>query len=165
NASYIVRFTKEREGPQAGFWWIDQSSRAGGIYPGTLPLDRVEVLGSDDGVTTSFQRSQNSRPPMLDHQDKFMMKAQASGVVKPKIRGNVNFEIKSQFMRELREDIFSGNKNNDAYEHVEWILDIVSLFNILGVTYDAVMLRVFPITPTGAAKRWVDKLSPETINT
>nr|GFA42200.1 hypothetical protein [Tanacetum cinerariifolium]GFB16561.1 hypothetical protein [Tanacetum cinerariifolium] len=31
---------------------------------------------SVDGVTTSFQRSRNSRPPMLDHQDKFMMKAQ-----------------------------------------------------------------------------------------
>nr|GEZ30867.1 hypothetical protein [Tanacetum cinerariifolium] len=31
---------------------------------------------SDDGVTTSLQLSQNSRPPMLDHQDKHMMKAQ-----------------------------------------------------------------------------------------
>nr|GEW39115.1 hypothetical protein [Tanacetum cinerariifolium] len=44
--------------------------------PGTLSLDRVEVLGSDDGVTTSLQLSQNSRPPMLDHQDKHVMKAQ-----------------------------------------------------------------------------------------
>nr|GEV99778.1 hypothetical protein [Tanacetum cinerariifolium] len=34
---------------------------------------------SDDGITTSFQRSRNSRPPMLDHQDKYMMKAQANG--------------------------------------------------------------------------------------
>nr|GEY07540.1 retrovirus-related Pol polyprotein from transposon TNT 1-94 [Tanacetum cinerariifolium] len=33
-------------------------------------------LGSVDGVTTSLQLSQNSRPPMLDHQDKNMMKAQ-----------------------------------------------------------------------------------------
>nr|GEY80899.1 hypothetical protein [Tanacetum cinerariifolium] len=31
---------------------------------------------SDDGVTTSLQLSLNSRPPMLDHQDKNMMKAQ-----------------------------------------------------------------------------------------
>nr|GEX23773.1 hypothetical protein [Tanacetum cinerariifolium] len=31
---------------------------------------------SVDGVTTSLQLSQNSRPPMLDHQDKYMMKAQ-----------------------------------------------------------------------------------------
>ncbi|GJS64413.1 hypothetical protein Tco_0678977 [Tanacetum coccineum] len=68
-------------------------------------------------------------------------------------------------MRVLREDTFSGNKNGDAYEHVERILDIVSLFNILGVTHDTVMLRVFPITLTRAAKRWVDKLSPRTINT
>nr|GFA41811.1 hypothetical protein [Tanacetum cinerariifolium] len=34
------------------------------------------VSRSVDGVTTSFQRSRNSRPPMLDHQDKYMMKAQ-----------------------------------------------------------------------------------------
>nr|GFA71248.1 hypothetical protein [Tanacetum cinerariifolium] len=63
---------------------------------------------------------------------------QAPGVVKPEIEVNVNFEIKSQFMRELREDTFSGNKNDDAHEHIERVLDIVSLFNISGVTRDAV---------------------------
>ncbi|GJZ62223.1 hypothetical protein Tco_0618360 [Tanacetum coccineum] len=41
-------------------------------------------------------------------------------------------------MRELREDTFSGNKNDDAYEHIEKVLDIVSLFNMSGVTHDAV---------------------------
>ncbi|GJV20980.1 hypothetical protein Tco_1370000 [Tanacetum coccineum] len=77
---------------------------------------------------------------------------QAPGVVKPEIEGNVNFKIKSQFMRELRKDTFSRNKNEDAHEHVERVLYIVSLFNIPGVTHDTVMLRVFPITLTGAAK-------------
>nr|GEV22252.1 hypothetical protein [Tanacetum cinerariifolium] len=86
---------------------------------------------------------------------------QASGVVKPEVGGNINFEIKSQFMKELREDTFSGNKNDDAHEQVERILDTVSLFNIPGVTHDAVMLRVFPITLTGAAKRWVDSYLQE----
>ncbi|GJX75281.1 hypothetical protein Tco_0313876 [Tanacetum coccineum] len=88
---------------------------------------------------------------------------QAPGVVKPAIRNNVNFEIKSQFMREHREDTFSRNKNDDAHEHVEKILDIVSLFNIPGVTHDAVMLCVFPITFTGAAKRWFDRI-PSGVN-
>ncbi|GJS25301.1 hypothetical protein Tco_0453933 [Tanacetum coccineum] len=59
---------------------------------------------------------------------------QASDVVKPEIEGN--------------------NKNDDAHEHVERILDIISLFNILGVTHDAVMLCVFLITLTRAAKRY-----------
>nr|GEY21720.1 hypothetical protein [Tanacetum cinerariifolium] len=31
---------------------------------------------SDNGVTTSLQLSRKSRSPMLDHQDKYMMKAQ-----------------------------------------------------------------------------------------
>ncbi|GKB66055.1 zinc knuckle CX2CX4HX4C containing protein [Tanacetum coccineum] len=44
---------------------------------------------------------------------------QAPGVVKPEIRGNVNFEIKSQFMHELREDAFSGNKYEDAHDHID----------------------------------------------
>ncbi|GJX53925.1 hypothetical protein Tco_0282294 [Tanacetum coccineum] len=79
---------------------------------------------------------------------------QAPGVVKPEIGGNVNFKIKSQFMRELRDDTFSGNKNDNAHEHVERVLDIVRLFNIPRVSHDAVMLRVFPITLTSATKRY-----------
>nr|GEU50350.1 hypothetical protein [Tanacetum cinerariifolium] len=66
-------------------------------------------------------------------------------------------------MCELRDDTFSENKNDDVHEHVERVLDIVSLFNILGVSHDAVMLRVFPITLTGVAKRWMDRLHPGTI--
>ncbi|GJY19753.1 retrovirus-related pol polyprotein from transposon TNT 1-94 [Tanacetum coccineum] len=43
----------------------------------------------------------------------------ALGVVKPEIGCNVNFEIKSQFMCELREDTFSENKNEDAHNHID----------------------------------------------
>nr|GEX67624.1 hypothetical protein [Tanacetum cinerariifolium] len=88
----------------------------------------------------------------------------APSVVKPEIRGNVNFEIKSQIMRELRKDAFFENKNDNAHEHVEQVLDIVSLFNILGVSHDVVMLRVFLVTLTGAAKRWVDRLPLGTVD-
>nr|GEX85490.1 hypothetical protein [Tanacetum cinerariifolium] len=54
-----------------------------------------------------------------------------------------------------------GNKNDDAHEHIKRVLDIVSVFNILGVTRDAVMLYVFLITLTGVVKRWVDRLTQE----
>ncbi|GKC07544.1 hypothetical protein Tco_0999154 [Tanacetum coccineum] len=90
---------------------------------------------------------------------------QAPGMVKPKIGGNVNFEIKSQFMRELREDTFFENKNEDAHDYVDQVLNIVSLFNIPEVSQDAVLLRVFSFTLTGSAKRWVDRLTPRAVNT
>nr|GEX02906.1 hypothetical protein [Tanacetum cinerariifolium] len=55
-------------------------------------------------------------------------------------------------MRELIEDTFSRNNNDDAHEHVERILDIAGLFNIPGAPHDAVMLPVFHITLTRATK-------------
>ncbi|GJX33449.1 hypothetical protein Tco_0243304, partial [Tanacetum coccineum] len=72
---------------------------------------------------------------------------------------NVHFEIKGHFMQELKEDTFSENKNDDAHKHVEQVLDIISLFNIPGVTHDAVMLHFFPITLTRATKRNIDSSS------
>ncbi|GJR73735.1 hypothetical protein Tco_0086100 [Tanacetum coccineum] len=98
----------------------------------------------------------------MEHYLVLTRRNQAPGVVKPEIKGNVSFEIKSQFMRE---HTFSRNKNDDAYEYVERSLDIVSLFNILGVTHDLFMPRIFPITLTGVVKGWVDRLSLRTINT
>ncbi|GJU62332.1 retrovirus-related pol polyprotein from transposon TNT 1-94 [Tanacetum coccineum] len=74
---------------------------------------------------------------------------QPDGFVDPDFSNHVN----SQFMRELREDTFSRNKNDDAHEHVERVLDIVSLFNIPRVSHDAVMLRVFHIPP-GTIDSW-----------
>ncbi|GKD90797.1 hypothetical protein Tco_1366304 [Tanacetum coccineum] len=68
-------------------------------------------------------------------------------------------------MRELREDTFSRNKNEDAHDHVDRVLNIISLFNILGVSQDAILLHVFPITLTRSAKRWVDRLTPGAVNT
>ncbi|GJS80364.1 zinc knuckle CX2CX4HX4C containing protein [Tanacetum coccineum] len=68
-------------------------------------------------------------------------------------------------MRELKEDTFSGNKDEDVHDHIDRVLNIVGLFNILGVSKDAVMVRVFPFTLTGSAKRWVDRLALGTINT
>ncbi|GKC56817.1 hypothetical protein Tco_1084415 [Tanacetum coccineum] len=60
-------------------------------------------------------------------------------------------------MQELREDTYSGNKNEDAHDHVDRVLNIVSFVNIPGVSQDAILLPVFPFTLTGSAKRWTAK--------
>ncbi|GJT58178.1 homeodomain-like protein [Tanacetum coccineum] len=86
------------------------------------------------------------------------------GVRRLEIERNVDFEIKGQFIRKLRDNTFSGNKNEDAHEHVGMILEIASLFNTLGVSGDAVILWVFPLTLTGRTKRWLDQAPTEIIN-
>nr|GEV00800.1 hypothetical protein [Tanacetum cinerariifolium] len=54
----------------------------GRLFTNALPADRfnylVHHLGISDGVATSFQLSQDSRPHAHDHRDEFMMKAQVN---------------------------------------------------------------------------------------
>ncbi|GJR03876.1 retrovirus-related pol polyprotein from transposon TNT 1-94 [Tanacetum coccineum] len=78
-----------------------------------------------------------------------------SGVVRPKINGKTHFELKGQYLKELRENTFSGSEHEDANEHIKKFLEIVDLFHIPEVTQDQVMLRVFPMSLTRAASRWL----------
>ncbi|GKB08383.1 lon protease 2, peroxisomal [Tanacetum coccineum] len=87
------------------------------------------------------------------------------GVVIPVLGNDVDFEIKSQFMSELRCNLFAGTDDEDAHEHVRRVLKIIDLFHIPSATRDAVMLRVFHITLTGAAKRWKNLLPAGSIST
>ncbi|GJT35951.1 retrovirus-related pol polyprotein from transposon TNT 1-94 [Tanacetum coccineum] len=58
-----------------------------------------------------------------------------------------------QFLKELRENTFSGPENEDANEYIERVIEIVDLFTTPDMTQDQLMLHVFPITLTRAASR------------
>ncbi|GJZ39182.1 ribonuclease H-like domain-containing protein [Tanacetum coccineum] len=58
-----------------------------------------------------------------------------------------------------------GTDDEDAHKHMRRVLEIIDLFYFPGVTHDAVMLRVFPITLKGWALRWKRKLLAGMINT
>ncbi|GKF74634.1 hypothetical protein Tco_0220966 [Tanacetum coccineum] len=48
-----------------------------------------------------------------------------SGVTRPKIDANAQFELKGQFLKELRDNTFSGSELEDANEHIEKVLEII----------------------------------------
>ncbi|GKG10226.1 hypothetical protein Tco_0338972 [Tanacetum coccineum] len=78
-----------------------------------------------------------------------------SGVARPKIEKKDSFELKGQFLKELREITFSSSDNEDANEHIKKVREIVDLFHVPNITVDQLMLRVFPISLTGAASHWL----------
>ncbi|GJT86042.1 hypothetical protein Tco_1067759 [Tanacetum coccineum] len=95
---------------------------------------------------------------MAETMEQYMSKTQAdygSGVVRPKIEDNDNFELKGQFLKELRDNTFNGSYHEYTNEHIEKVLEIVDLFHIPSIIIDQVMLRAFPISLTGAASRWL----------
>ncbi|GJU41253.1 hypothetical protein Tco_1194210 [Tanacetum coccineum] len=88
-----------------------------------------------------------------------------SGVARPKIEEKDSFELRGQFLKELRENTFSGSDNEDANEHIEKVLEVVDLFHVPNIIEDQLMLRVFPISLTGAASRWLRNEPTSSIKT
>ncbi|GJX04471.1 uncharacterized mitochondrial protein-like protein [Tanacetum coccineum] len=59
---------------------------------------------------------------MTETMEKYMCKTQGdngSGVTRPKIDVNDHFELKGQFLKELRDNTFSGSDHEDANEHIK----------------------------------------------
>ncbi|GJT05523.1 reverse transcriptase domain-containing protein [Tanacetum coccineum] len=77
------------------------------------------------------------------------------GVARPNIDAKAHFELKGQFIKELRDNTFSGLVHEDANEHIKKVLEIVDLFHIPNITQDQLMLRAFPVFLTGAASHWI----------
>ncbi|GJW88620.1 hypothetical protein Tco_0163960 [Tanacetum coccineum] len=88
-----------------------------------------------------------------------------SGVARPKIDNKDQFKLKGQFLKDFGENTFSGSDNEDANEHIEKVLEIVDLFYVPNITVDQLMLRIFPISLTGAASRWLRNKPTSSIKT
>ncbi|GKE72001.1 hypothetical protein Tco_1530073 [Tanacetum coccineum] len=76
---------------------------------------------------------------MVETMEQYMSKTQAdygSGMARPKIDDKDHFELKGQFLKELRDNTFSGPDHEDANEHIEKVLEIVDLFNVPNITQD-----------------------------
>ncbi|GJR48073.1 copia protein [Tanacetum coccineum] len=91
----------------------------------------------------------------MEHYMRKTRKNYGSGVTRPTINQDTPFELKGKFLKELRDNTFSGSEHEDANEHIENVLEIVDLFHIPKVTQDKIMLRAFPVSLTGATSRWL----------
>ncbi|GKG06769.1 hypothetical protein Tco_0329738, partial [Tanacetum coccineum] len=68
-------------------------------------------------------------PTMEEYKTK-TRKDYGSGIARPKFEKDARFELKGQFLKELRENTFSGSEDEDEdeNEHIERVLEIVDLF-------------------------------------
>ncbi|PWA42210.1 hypothetical protein CTI12_AA544840 [Artemisia annua] len=74
----------------------------------------------------------------------------------------VKFEFKGQIIEEVQDRQFSGeNDEEDAQEHLEEVLYIVSTYGSANVSTSKLMPQVFPISLTGQARKWFNRLPRE----
>ncbi|GJT96291.1 reverse transcriptase domain-containing protein [Tanacetum coccineum] len=123
----------------------------------TLSLDELRSL--DFNLLSDEEHSEEEEEEeMAETMEQYTSKTRpdyGSGVARPKIDNKYQFELKGQFLKELRENTFSGSENEDANEHIEKVLKIVDLFHVPNIIVDQLMLRVFPIYLNRVTARWL----------
>ncbi|GJU25720.1 hypothetical protein Tco_1164341 [Tanacetum coccineum] len=120
----------------------EREFRSSRRYFKTISLDK---LRSPDFNLLSDQEysEEEEAEAMAETMEKYMSKTRidyGSGVARPKIDNKDQFELKRQFLKEIRENAFYGSNNEDANEHIEKVLKIVDLFHVSNITVDQLML-------------------------
>ncbi|GKE58586.1 hypothetical protein Tco_1497771, partial [Tanacetum coccineum] len=110
------------------------------VYPLFQTLSLDELRFPDFNILSD---GEYSKEEMAETMEQYMSKTRTdygSGFSRPKIDNKDQFELKGQFLKELRENTFSGSDNEDANEHIEKVLEIVDLFHVPNITMDQLML-------------------------
>ncbi|GKC31841.1 hypothetical protein Tco_1039135 [Tanacetum coccineum] len=101
-------------------------------------LSLVELRSPDFNLLSDQEYSEEEEAEaMAETMEQYMSKTRTdygSGVARPKYDNKDQFELKGQFLKELRENTFSGSDNEDANEHIEKVLEIVDLFHVPNIT-------------------------------
>ncbi|GJT16303.1 hypothetical protein Tco_0875009 [Tanacetum coccineum] len=111
-------------------------------------IRHLKTLSLDELRSPSFnlfskqeylEEEEEVEEPMAETMEEYMSKTRVhygSGFVRPKIEEKDSFELKGQFLKELRSNTLSGSDHEDANEHIEKVLEIVDLFHIPNITVD-----------------------------
>ncbi|GJX32197.1 reverse transcriptase domain-containing protein, partial [Tanacetum coccineum] len=85
---------------------------------------------------------------MAETMEQYMSKTRAnygSGIFRPKIDDKDHFELNGQFLKELRDNTFSGSDHEDANEHIEKVLEILEYGVLPSSGYDVLDLVSFVV--------------------
>ncbi|GJR73775.1 copia protein [Tanacetum coccineum] len=124
----------------------------------SLSLDRLRSPEFNLLSDQEYLEEEKKEEEMAKTMEQYMSKTRTnyrSGVARPKINNKDQFELKGQFLKELRENTLSGLDNEDSNVHIEKVLKSVDLFYVPNITVDQLMLRVFAISLTRAASSWL----------
>ncbi|GKA97520.1 uncharacterized mitochondrial protein-like protein [Tanacetum coccineum] len=105
---------------------------------GTNPTDCLSLVSDFNLLSDKEYSEEEEEEAMAETMEQYMSKTRTdygSGVARPKIDNKDQFELKGQFLKELRENTFSGSDNEDANEHIEKVLEIVDLFHVPNITF------------------------------
>ncbi|GJX76199.1 DNA-directed DNA polymerase, partial [Tanacetum coccineum] len=139
----------------------EQEFRSSRRHFKTLSLDELRSL--DFNLLSNQEYSEEEETEaMAETMEQYMSKTRTdygSRVARPKIDNKDQFELKGQFLKELRENTFNSSDNEDANEHIEKVLEIVDLFHVPNITEDLKTKFLNKYCPPGRTAKKLEEIN------
>nr|GEV89643.1 reverse transcriptase domain-containing protein [Tanacetum cinerariifolium] len=88
----------------------------------------------------------------------------AEAIVVPPILAE-HFELKHSLIYMMTSDQFFGLEKDNPHDHIRWFNKMTSTIKYKDVPNSTIKLMLFPFYFAGAARRWLEKEPPHSINT
>nr|GEX58659.1 hypothetical protein [Tanacetum cinerariifolium] len=108
---------------------LEQEFRSSRKLFKTLSLDESRSPVFDLFSDLEENSEEEVTDTMAKTMEEYMSKTRSgygSGVTRPKIDEKDHFKLKGQFLKELRNNTFSGSDHEDASKHIEKVIKIVN---------------------------------------
>nr|GFC49937.1 reverse transcriptase domain-containing protein [Tanacetum cinerariifolium] len=116
-----------------------------------------------------FQENPSPESPMADNRTMAqLLQAPTEGyedaIVIPKITAN-NFELNYGLINLAQNKRFFGHDKEDPHAHIRYFNKITSMMRVPNVPSSSIKLMLFPFSLEGAARIWLEKEPPRSIQT
>lgn len=119
----------------------------------------------EEKIKTEIDEMADITTMTMEEYKRRMCNDNSTGFAPPTIPVVTSFELKGHILLMLKDIPFFGKDHEDAFRHIDKLLDITNYFKVPNVTRDAVLLRMLPVALTRDAKIWLQLLAPGTITT
>ena len=131
-------------------------------------------LGIEENEPQRGRNGNNGRNqaprPFIQPDDQFMLLEEfalpptvvQTAIRRPPIQAN-NFELKSVTLQKLQNILFHGLPHENSNMHLANFLEVCDMIKYNGVTEEALMLRLFPLSLGDRAKHWLTSQPPDSI--
>ncbi|GKA80722.1 hypothetical protein Tco_0787414 [Tanacetum coccineum] len=117
------------------------------------PEEPIRCCADSEGLIEEVVTKTMTEPTLGGYKEE-VQADYGSNTNTPRFNKNAKFKLGDEFLKILRDNAFNGTNGDDVINHTAKVLAIMELIKIPNVDPNQLRMHVFPLSLTGATRKW-----------